>query len=173
MLCGFRTYSLNCKYKSSSWPMGIYRRWNKNSILFLIIQENLMGTFEFETLYILVWTRKENTSDVTLSAKPCSSWRRPKPSLLCSLWRQMLPLTDPWTMTPLCTDPPWASASATTSTWWRGMTPTGGSGGRCSKTVSSASFHPQLNWRIFGYRWVKSAKLSGGHFFKNCESGGV
>ena len=37
MLCGFRTYSLNCKYKSSSWPMGIYRRWIKKSILFLII----------------------------------------------------------------------------------------------------------------------------------------
>ena len=119
----------------------------------------------WNTFHILVWTRKENTSDVTPSAKPCSSWRRPKLSQLCSLWRQMLPLTDPWTMTPLCTDPPWASVSATTSMWWKGMTPTGGSGGRCSKTVSSASFHPQLNWRIFGYRWAKSAKLSAGDIF--------
>ena len=27
MLCWFKSYSLNCKFKSSSWPMGIYKRW--------------------------------------------------------------------------------------------------------------------------------------------------
>ena len=27
MLCWFKSYSLNCQFKSSSWPMGIYKRY--------------------------------------------------------------------------------------------------------------------------------------------------
>lgn len=59
------------------------------------------------------------------------------------------------TTTRPCTAPPWASTSGTICTSWRGMTPTGGSGGRSWRTVISGSSRARPSWRTSGFRFVR------------------